>query len=340
MVDESILITKRDELKEKINKDKSIKKDSFDNLNSEYPNMVTKKYVTLFFSFDIVNSTQYKTIALQNSINIIREIFREIETLMDENIQIMQYWRTIGDEIIFYLEVYKMEEILESIEIVFAILNRVRKDILNEKIKLNCFDTNYRYKYPELISLKATAWLAIVSENDREAQNVKYKVGYMTNDKRLEFQGYDIDIGFRVAEYTRNRRFALSFELAYLISKYERYKDNLKFIGYRKMKGVWNQRKYPIIWYHNKHLKKLKDEENLDDNDFILEDFNKSFFYDEEEFCELTKEYISLNQEVVDEKNSQEITHLLDKICQNLNLTKKIDEIYKTINEKNLLVEI
>ena len=146
MVDESILITKRDELKEKINKDKSIKKDSFDNLNSEYPNMVTKKYVTLFFSFDIVNSTQYKTIALQNSINIIREIFREIETLMDENIQIMQYWRTIGDEIIFYLEVYKMEEILESIEIVFAILNRVRKDILNEKIKLNCFDTNYRYK--------------------------------------------------------------------------------------------------------------------------------------------------------------------------------------------------
>lgn len=299
-------------------------------------NKVTPTYVTLFFSFDIVNSTQYKTIALHNSISIIRKIFQRIEELLSKNLDIIQYWRTIGDEIIFYLEVYKSSEIVESVEVVFAILNRIQREIHNGEIRLSHYDDDYNYKYPELISIKATAWLAVVSEDGtKNASNIKYNVGYMTNDNRLEFQGYDIDIGFRVAQYTRNRRFALSFELAYLISEYKKYQSNLKFIGYRKMKGVWNQRRYPIIWYHNTCLVKLHDEKDKEENLFVLPDFEESFFYDEDDFCELTKDYKDPDSHFSKREKKKDIPLLLQKIAANLNLEKKIQNIKNEMKDKD-----
>lgn len=300
---------------------------------------VDEKYATLFFSFDIVNSTQYKTIALEDSLKIIKEIFYEIEKLVMENIVGIQYWRTIGDEIIFYLEIYRENEILDSVEYIFTILNRVRQKILKGEIKIDnqLSEQKGKHRYPELISLKASAWLALVGEDKDENLNIKYKTGYMTNDKRLEFQGHDIDIGFRVSEYTRNRRFALNFELAYLLSKYDECKDNLKLIGFKKMKGVWNQRKYPIVWYHNKKLKKLKGENNLMPNDFMIEGFEESFFYDEDDFCELTKEFNESNTGTLDCKNhvlKEDITILLEKICKNVNLIDRLKNMKEEIKNK------
>ncbi|MGL4866379.1 MAG: hypothetical protein ACRC4T_25075 [Cetobacterium sp.] len=302
-------------------------------------NRVNERYVTLFFSFDIVNSTQYKTIALKDSLKIIKKIFDEVEKLVVDNIEGIKYWRTIGDEIIFYLEIYKKNEILDSVEYIFAILNKVRKKILNGEIKIDEIQNKSQYRYPELISIKASAWLALVAEDGEKSLNIKYKTGYMTNDKRLEFQGHDIDIGFRVSEYTRNRRFALNFELAYLLSKYEVCKDNLKFIGYKKMKGVWNQRKYPIIWYHNKKLKMLKGEEGLSPDSFMIDGFEESFFYDEEDFCELTKEFNELNSNLepknyINEKK-EDISKLLERICRNVNLINKLKEIESEIDNKD-----
>lgn len=289
---------------------------------------VDEEYVTLFFSFDIVNSTQYKTIALKDSQQIIKNIFDKLEKMIENNIPASKYWRTVGDEIIFYLQTSKKDEIKDSVDIIFSILNEIKNQISNGEIKLENSSIDH-YRYPELISIKGTCWLALVGDTTNSL-NRKYNTGFMLNDNRLEFQGHDIDIGFRVSKYTRKRRLALNFELAYILSEYKSCENKLHFVGYQILKGVWNSRKYPIIWYHTNELKKLIDIKYKETNDNIIENFENSFFYDEDDHCELTKNYN------INKKNYRniKISNLLKQICSNLNLNKKINKINQELNGK------
>lgn len=289
-----------------------------------------EEYVTLFFSFDIVNSTQYKTIALKDSQQIIKNIFDKLEKLISGNIKHAKYWRTIGDEIIFYLQTSKKDDIKEAVDTIFSILNEMKKQISNCDIKLENSDLE-NYRYPDLISIKGTCWLALVGDTNNSL-NRKYNTGFMLNDNRLEFQGHDIDVGFRVAKYTRKRRLALNFELAYILSEYKSCENKLHFIGYEVLKGVWNSRKYPIIWYHSNELKKLEQVSYEETNDNIIDNFENSFFYDEEDYCELTKNYNSN----IDKFKNIKMRVLLKQICSNLNLTKKIEKIYSELNGKSI----
>lgn len=44
---------------------------------------------------------------------------------------------------------------------------------------------------------------------------------------------------------------AISFELAYILSKDTDYLKNIYIITYKSLKGIWQNRMYPIIWYHD-----------------------------------------------------------------------------------------
>lgn len=63
----------------------------------------------------------------------------------------------------------------------------------------------------------------------------------------FEFLGNDIDIGFRIKENTQKRRFIISYELAYILSKNIDYLMNIHIITYKCLKGVWQNRLYSII---------------------------------------------------------------------------------------------
>ncbi|MGL4946207.1 MAG: hypothetical protein ACRCZR_08340 [Cetobacterium sp.] len=285
------------------------------------------EFVTLFFSFDIVNSTKYKTIVLQDALVIIHRLFEELDYLMKENIIGVKRWRTIGDEIIFYLEIYNEEEIIKSIEKAFGILNEMIYRIKNEKIHILKNDCPKKYKYPEIISLKGTCWLALVGDDMAECKNVRYFSG-AEGDKRLEFLGHDIDIGFRVSEHTRNRRMAINFELAYILYQNKATKNNLKIIGYEKLKGVWSERKYPIIWYHTEKAIDIEGtKRSLEAR--TLELFEDSFFYDEEDYCDLTTRY---------QKNRGEnclSLKQIPKIAKDLNIERNIEKIKVEIKNKD-----
>ena len=66
----------------------------------------------------------------------------------------------------------------------------------------------------------------------------------------------------------RDGRLALSFELAYLISQRTDTLSYLHIITYRRLKGVWKNKLYPIIWYHDPkaYLEKYQKEIAFEDS--------------------------------------------------------------------------
>lgn len=109
-------------------------------------------------------------------------------------------------------------------------------------------------KMQNIISMKATAWIAIIGENlkkleqyDNLIERFKLQEGYGV----FEFLGNDIDTGFRIKANTQERRFIISYELAYILSRNTDYLKNIHIITYKRLKGVWQNRLYPIIWYYD-----------------------------------------------------------------------------------------
>ena len=47
---------------------------------------------------------------------------------------------------------------------------------------------------------------------------------------------------------TENRRMVISFELAYILAKDTDYLKNIHIITYKTLRGIWQNRLYPIIW--------------------------------------------------------------------------------------------
>ena len=65
--------------------------------------------VLLFFSFDIVNSTLYKTINNYQWVYTIDKILKLVKDKIKEKISKAEVWRVFGDEIIFIANVVDKE---------------------------------------------------------------------------------------------------------------------------------------------------------------------------------------------------------------------------------------
>lgn len=104
--------------------------------------------------------------------------------------------------------------------------------------------------------------------------------------------GPDIDSGFRISKYTERSKIVVGAKLAYLLYRNKKniqdkhhisIEENLKIVSYESLKGVWNGRKYPIIWYDenwsNKDEMFLYDEvfnskiiSSIESDDFLKKD--------------------------------------------------------------------
>jgi hypothetical protein len=143
------------------------------------------------------------------------------------------------------------------------------------------------------------------------------------NQRINEFLGQDIDIGFRIKKETQDRRLVLSIELAKILSDKTEYLSRLNIITYKNLKGVWKNRLYPIIWYHDAEISGGVS-------------FEDSFYYDETTFSELSKEYF-LHRES-DEGNLAsymflDVHRALSKVIKDQQLENKMDRIREVINE-------
>lgn len=301
-------------------------------------NKNNKEEVILFVSFDLVNSSEYKTRNYTSWFPILITITEKIKEHMINKVNKSQLWRTIGDEVVFIVNITNSEQLEKSVESVFEILNNIVKEIKNGEILDNNFSDEEKsiFVAQNVLSLKAAAWIAPVYKTENlkiETKNI-HNLMYIYNhngDEGLptyEFQGNDIDTGFRIAKNTIQRRLTLSLELAYLLSKNQFINNKINIVTYRKLKGIWDGKMYPIIWYHDYKYAGMK-----------LED---SFFYDEYYNNDITKEFIDNEFDNMLFESNMTSFQKLNKIVEDKNIQSKINvinEILKSSSESKKLLE-
>lgn len=302
----------------------------------------TKRDVVLFFSFDVVNSTSYKTINYYGWAQVLNLLFKELREEVFNKISGSEMWRVLGDEAIFIIKIRDEDELRENVNKIFRIMISTTYK-LKEGDFFKSNDDNFKLmKLQNILSLKATAWIAAVTDvGDISNKNLQESVEniferYKSQEgyEIFEFLGNDIDTGFRVAKQTQDGRMALSYELAYLISQKTDSLSYLHIITYKKLKGVWKDKLYPVIWYHDPkaYLDHYKKELHLED----------SFTFDDCDESDLIKEYyenrdVNKREKVIrDDKMYTEPYHALNKILQDRGLTEKIKGLQKLIKEATI----
>ncbi|MBR0429700.1 MAG: hypothetical protein IJK17_06425 [Lachnospiraceae bacterium] len=243
--------------------------------------------VTLFFSFDIVNSTMYKGVT-RNWPIVIKQLLDTVLDYVysDSGVNDSLLWRVIGDEMVFVLTLYDENEMIEAVDSVFKVLTNLNNylktgDFFDKIEGQNIEKSEIEYlKTHNLLALKGAAWIAVVNrvaENAYDCVETRY-MATSHNQEFKEFLGSDIDTGFRIKEFTQKGRLIISFELAHYLIK-NNQQNSIYIMDYKVMKGVWNKQHYPIIWYHN--------------GSTANGDFDNSFEYDETQWSELSKNYLN-----------------------------------------------
>ncbi|WP_337465614.1 hypothetical protein [Megasphaera sp.] len=303
--------------------------DEANNNRSDRQKIAAHVDVVLFFSYDIVGSTKYKALHPGSWAGEIKKAFESIKRRVNSELSEAYIWRVLGDEIIFVLKApgkrMKVSEetvLSDSVAAIYKVLQSATDEIEGSTREM---------------SLKAAAWIGIVSDEDhyekdnkipKEYKNLFYK--YTVDEERrrkiFEFMGNDIDAGFRIKQFTYSRQLVLSFELAYLINKIISHEESknveLIHMGYKALNGIWHDRPYPIIWYYDKSYKKV--------------DFLQSLPYDAETDNSLIKDYGLKHSCRYNFKKKE----LFEKIANDLGLCDKLMIIKQTLKNVEKSIEI
>ena len=226
---------------------------------------MNNEFLYLFISFDLVNSTEYKS----KYPNEWPEIFSKFYSIVEQECKDkfdnadVNIWKYIGDEILFYIFINDKEVLYNSLSYIDEILSISIKKI-NEYNK-NTY-TNKHYEYNKNIrlntndvelSIKSTVWIANLVDNSKDTKDCKNIIIYPKDTTSKDFLGNYIDTGFRISKFVTAGHIVISAELAYLLINMQKpYNSNLiianlKIVGYEFLKGIWNGKAYPIIWYCN-----------------------------------------------------------------------------------------
>lgn len=94
-------------------------------LNAEREELLERRGVEIFFSFDIVNSSAYKNLNFTGWSQVITTLFSKIQQMVAKKIPSAEMWRVLGDEVIFIAPVKEREDIYRYIDSIFEILNNI-----------------------------------------------------------------------------------------------------------------------------------------------------------------------------------------------------------------------
>ena len=277
---------------------------------------ISKEYLSgfyIFYSFDLVNSTKYKVVSEQKWPVVIRTFYNYIEQGFKKRTSNVRLWKYVGDEVLLCKRVSNIKELYESVQ--------------TSKIVLDSSIEHLHSTFPEtktILSVKATIWCADVlycppqdfkSLDSGGACFRNIAIDYITpsGEEGFDFLGPEIDEGFRVSKYTVRSRLVVSADLAYLIfrerSRFDGIEEKFKIVEYKSMKGIWGERRYPVIWYEVNWV-----------------DILKSFYYDEHFESDVIGKV--LKKEIQDIK-------MLEKIYLDINRKSLMEDILKRIVEMN-----
>lgn len=282
--------------------------------------------VILFFSYDVVNSSAYKSINYYGWAQTLLDLFKKLCQRVKDNIYESELWRVLGDEAIFIVRIKSKEDVDQYTKKVYKILVDTIKDLKNGTFFDDIKDFSSKeislMKLQNILSLKAAAWIAMVSKigsDHNYTENIFEIYDIEPKNRFYEFLGNDIDAGFRIKEHTNDGRLVLSYELAVLLSQFTDNLRKLNIITYKRLKGVWGNKYYPVIWY-DEH-----------------ENFEQSFEFDAKENEPIIREYFenrnkSQSNIIREEKMFSNTDFALTKIKTDRNLEQKIKRMEEVIN--------
>ncbi len=269
----------------------------------------------IFFSFDLVNSTLYKSINQAKWPLVITKFYEFVEDSLKKRLSRVRLWKYVGDELLFYLRISRIEDARDCVTKAYNVM----QDTI-ERIHQSFSDTR------TILSVKTTVWCAMAHDlppGDIHVMDSSRGPKYsnliihqpQSGNTAVDFLGPDIDIGFRIAKFAAPRRLVVSANLGYFLYR-DRARDSGKFdeqlriVAYEQLKGVWNNRHYPIIWYE-------EDWERI----------KSSFLYDEHH-----------QHEIVRQIRSQGPIGKLDeivKVFNDLGRREELEEMWSVISELN-----
>lgn len=256
-----------------------------------------------------------------------------LKNLSDSELSV-NFWKFVGDEVLLYVNIYNLGELYS---IVKAADESVKKLIgwISERIaKLyNCkgicleaaeqYDCEFRDAkcktcnihdiLKSSVGIKATMWIAMCSSRD-DARNVVHVTSSVADDwsqnKTFDFLGSDIDEGFRIAKYSVKNRVLVSPFLANAL--YSNDDDAIKtdlenalfIVSYQQLKGIWNDRSFPIVMYFP-----------------LLKDIYSNFEYDELEL----PTYSEIKNSGIDRERCK--VSYLEKIFEDVHLDEESNSI-------------
>jgi 8-oxo-dGTP pyrophosphatase MutT (NUDIX family) len=219
----------------------------------------------VFLSFDLVNSTLYKSqnpaewpIATQKFYEFVEDALRK--RIGDDTK--LRLWKYVGDELLLYWEISSLKELRTCLPAAHHAMRRTE-----DRLGMLFPDSK------SILAIKTTVWCAKVGElppaaldvakltsGARDGQsespvyeNIVVKTGFQNKPSQPDFLGPDIDIGFRIARHALKHRVLVSADLAYLLYR-DRASDDtgeqgLRLVTFEPLKGVWGGRRYPILWF-------------------------------------------------------------------------------------------
>lgn len=218
-----------------------------------------EKDIYVFFSFDLVGSTKFKVDHPFKWPYVTSQFYDLIHNELKKRIPQVCVWKYLGDEILLYASIHLFEsdsELYRIPENVFSVQAEVSRSVqtLSDGKRLE-------------LDVKSTVWIAgaltmkpqdlhhdTETLNDSTYRNIRIQlpIGKQIHD---DFLGPDMDAGFRVAKHAYQNKVVLSANLAYLLTRMKKPRrlksidSRMQIVALDRLKGVWDGKYYPIIWY-------------------------------------------------------------------------------------------
>ncbi|MBR5597604.1 MAG: hypothetical protein IKW30_09390 [Lachnospiraceae bacterium] len=243
-----------------------------------------KKGIYIFVSFDLVNSTLFKsrhrdkwphfissfyeTVMDQFAVGRYRESSRNVADDEMQRTGGFHLWKLIGDEVLLYHKIVSKEELYKTILHINDKRRKLIEETIKKYVKMNSEEkeNECRHLFQQYFEVKTTVWIAscagAAEKVSADYPNLVYDSMSFSNENtdlnsQFDFLGPDIDEGFRLCGYSEKKQMIVSPKLVYLLlMSHEKDVDNLnvfnlnfRIVNYVTMKGVWENRLYPIIMF-------------------------------------------------------------------------------------------
>lgn len=213
----------------------------------------------LFLSCDLVGSTHHKQkLATRWQITFL-VFYRGFPQALAQVAQeqgcplTFTLWKAFGDELVFTCHVRHEQDVTRAVYVWLAAMARYEADTLQDedmRTKGGAFIATFpgpdsRVSIP-LNPLTEISDKGVVELNDDA-------IAFFDPSRYLyDYLGPSFDTGFRVVSECGPRYFTMSVEAAWAYGQGTRFvaepgMPELKYLGERKLKGVWNGRPYPLI---------------------------------------------------------------------------------------------